>query len=770
MDRVFTKFVWLACTGTAVILCFVPLFDLLGLESALVMGVVLGLASLGLTARAISTGQVSGPLAPQRSGSPSRDYFRLLPRHLALLLPAAGVLALNALRVRNCDPVTGLVFWLLIPGVSIVVGQTLAWLAAGLVRHRAARIGVALGIVLADLAWFGWRLAWEPSIMGHTLLLGWFPGSLYDEAVQVTPALLWYRLLCLLGCGLVVLGIETVWRRRAGHDTVPWTWGLGALGLAFIGAWLARGTMGLHLDKADVIEALGGTVETEHFTIHYDPERIDAQHLPQLVEDHEFRYAELAAFTGEDPVAWKGRKLTSFVYPDRDTQFRLMGSRRTLVARPWTHEMHVRWQRIGDSVLAHEMAHLFSAPFGAGPGRLATRDGPVLVDLGMVEGFATAADWGPETLTAHESAAAMRQLGIAPDLRAIFRPDGFWSQPSGKAYTLMGSFVRWLIETEGIESYKAVYGGADWVSVYGRSAPELVGVWEEWIDALEMSSDELEYARYRYSRRSIFQKACARTIAELDRKADRAEARMAFEEARRLREEILSHQPGRPAHALALARLHDKEGDSVAALAVLDEVLARDGLHAGMRAEVLELRGDIRWRDGDLMDAVPDYAACLGIGVPESTRRQLLVKQHVLGGGGPLVEPLARRYMVERTNAASALYLALRWRAAAPDDPLPRYLVGLQLLRAEEHADAADALRGPVGTLSDPLLDEQRRMLRTVALVRLGRFDEALELVSGLESSPRSSRSVWAREYRDRIAFLRTWPGFVPWTPRGPPR
>ena len=116
------------------------------------------------------------------------------------------------------------------------------------------------------------------------------------------------------------------------------------------------------------------------------------------------------------------------------------------------------------------------------------------------------------------------------------------------------------------------------------------------------------------------------------------------------------------------------------------------------------------------------------------------------------------------------LYLALRWQAAAPDDPLPRYLVGLQLLRAEEHASAVEALAGPPGTLADPLLDEQRRAMLVVSLVRLGRFDEAERVLGPLARSPRSSKSVWAEEYLARIAFLRGWKGFRPWTPRGPPR
>ncbi len=746
-------------------LCFVPLFDLLGLESALVMGVVLGLAAVGLTDDALASDRISLPVDPLRARPPARDFFTLLPRNLLLLVPTAGLLTLNAARVRNCDPLLGATFWLLIPGVSIAVGQALVWGAAAVAPRRGLRLALVVGVLLLDLAWFGWRLAWEPSIMGHTLLLGWFPGSLYDEAISVTPALLWYRLLCLGASGLIVLAVDLAWRRRAGRETAPWAWAV-AIGLVvWGGAWAGRKHHGVGLTQADVIEELGATVETEHFRIHYSPAAVDGPRLAQLVEDHEFRYAELAALTGADVVAWKGRRIDSFVYPDRRVQYRLMGSRRTLVARPWTHQMHIRWDRLGDTALAHELAHLFSAPFGAGPGRLATRGGALAVDLGMVEGFAYAADWPPGSLTAHESAAAMRRLAIAPDLRVLFRPTGFWGQPSGKAYTLMGSFVRWLLDERGVERFLEVYGDGDWERVYGVPPDVLVGEWEAWVDGLEVSDEALELARFRYSRGSIFEKTCARTIAELDRLAGQAQARRDWAEARRLRDEILTYEPGKPEHALALASLYDEMGDAPAALAVLDELLARDMLKAGMRAQARELRGDIRWRAGETAAALEDYVDCLGTGVSEDVRRRLLVKSDVLAERGPLVEPLARRYLVRDNSGAVALYLALKWVSAAPGEPLPRYLVGLQLVRNEEYADAADALSGPPGLLTDPLLDEQRRVLLATALVRLGRLDEADAVLRTLLESPRSSRVVWATEYRERVVFLRTWPEFRPWSP-----
>ena len=51
------------------------------------------------------------------------------------------------------------------------------------------------------------------------------------------------------------------------------------------------------------------------------------------------------------------------------------------------------------------------------------------------------------------------------------------------------------------------------------------------------------------------------------------------------------------------------------------------------------------------------------------------------------------------------------------------------------------------------LLDEQRMAMLVVSLVRLGDFDSAAEPLAALTESPRSSKSVWAAEYSDRISI-----------------
>ena len=743
-----------------VALCFTPLFNLIGYESAAVMGIAVGLGSAFLTLRALRTGALQPPLDPARATSPAADFCGFLPRSLGLVLPPLALLGLNAARVRNCDPALGGEFWLLIPVVSAVLGQGLAWLAAAVTAARWGRVALVAGVLVADLGWFLWRLATQPPITGHGLLFGWFAGSIYDEDLSVPGHLWWVRLTLLGLVACVVLGTERAWRRRSGRPSRAAAWGLVAFAVPTLYAVATAEAHGVALDREDIIAELGGTVETEHFFIHYDPSEVQGERLELLVEDHEFRYAEMEAFLGVDPVAWRGRKVRSFVYPTVRAQSRLMGSRGTLVARPWTHEMHIRWTHYTDNALAHELAHIFSAVFGGGPLELATRGG-LLPDIGLLEGLALAADWPPHELDPHESAAAMRALDIAPDIRSIFSPTGFWAQPGRKAYTLMGSFVRWLIETHGMEPFQQVYGHGDFEAVYGRPAVALIADWEAYVDGLTVSDELLELARYRYKHKSIFGKTCARAVADLKRQARGATGQRDFGRALELWEQIRAFNhtgQGRPEQGLEEAELLDRLERFDDALAILDGLLGREGkrrLRPARRAQVLELKGDISWRAGRTAEAADAYTRSLTLGVPDTTRRMLQVKLRAVEDPDGEVRGLARDYLLENDGGRSALYKALTWANLRPGDPLPRYLVGVQLSSAQERAAALSTLAGPPGLLPTPHLDEQRRLLLAENAYELRRLDEADAWIDTLEGSESSRKRSFAEEYRARVAWMR---------------
>ena len=114
--------VWVAgLTFAAAVMAFVPLFQLVGYESAAAVGVIAGIGSVFLTLHARDSGVVDGPL---ESDGGIDSFGRLLLVHWSHLLIPLAILGLNALRVTSCDPWGGLAFWGLIPPVSVLIGQT----------------------------------------------------------------------------------------------------------------------------------------------------------------------------------------------------------------------------------------------------------------------------------------------------------------------------------------------------------------------------------------------------------------------------------------------------------------------------------------------------------------------------------------------------------------------------------------------------------------------------------------------------------------------
>ena len=700
------------------LLCLAPLASLLGYESAAIMGAAAGLTVLIRTLRMFGDGRLHHPLDASWHRGPAVVFFEHLPAHLALLLVPALLLTLNALRVPNCDLWLGAQFWVVIPVVSVIIGQTLAFAAAALPRFHGL---AAAAVLLAEIARVLYRLAWHPSITGHEWMIGYFSGSIYDEALSLPQSLLWSRLMLLAGCGTVLLALEVGWRLRAKKPHQPVLAGLLAVSLVYTSISTHRAELDIEIDRDEATEILSGRLETEHFIIHFDPAEIPPERQQRIADDHEFHYGRHVAFFGTDPVAWRGRKMTSFVYPNRTVQKRILGSRNTLVARPWTHEMHIRWSRLGGGSLGHEMSHLFSAEFGAGLLELPIR-GAMMPDIGLLEGIAEAADWPAEELPAHHAAAAMRQLDIAPDLRDIFQPTGFWSQPSGKAYTLMGSFVRHLIESRGVEDFKQLYGTGDFEAVYGTRIDNLITEWEGFIDEIVLSEADLQLARTRYSRRSIFQRICARTIAERRRQADLATSRGDHDRAQAIWEEIIDFEPGSAAHRLRLAEVLSERGQHTRALAEVEDLLTWD-LPPAQVAQITELKGDLLWRSDQRMRAHVAYVDSLSAGLSDASRRRLTVKRIATDGAETAVTALARQYMLDELPRSTALYTVMRWAELAPADPLLRYLTGLLLTSMEEPEEAARWLS--VGPLPAPVLEQQRQLMLADAQRLSGQLDAA---------------------------------------------
>ncbi|MGK0360433.1 MAG: hypothetical protein ACI9U2_002746, partial [Bradymonadia bacterium] len=133
---------------TAVALCFVPLFNLLAFEFAFALGIPVALCA-GLTgARAEGRTVWRRWLSAMRTAA----ILATLP-----LIP----ITLNALRVRNCDWLEGLLFYALLPGLTVIIASAWGVLAGRLTRRRRL---LFWGMLVGSVGWGVARFWLDPPV------------------------------------------------------------------------------------------------------------------------------------------------------------------------------------------------------------------------------------------------------------------------------------------------------------------------------------------------------------------------------------------------------------------------------------------------------------------------------------------------------------------------------------------------------------------------------------------------------------------------------
>jgi hypothetical protein len=189
----------------AVALASLPLLGVLGYESSFVLGLLAALSAAQVAAvRVVRARQVSRGIR-----SPLATVMGLWARGalaaLSLLFLPLLVLSANALRVRNCAFVEGLGWFALLPAVSALTGAAAGTVAGLLLRSRVGAALLATAAVLGSLALGVVRFYQSPPVFGYDPFGGWFSGSLYDEALTISPLLLAARALHLLEAASLLL-------------------------------------------------------------------------------------------------------------------------------------------------------------------------------------------------------------------------------------------------------------------------------------------------------------------------------------------------------------------------------------------------------------------------------------------------------------------------------------------------------------------------------------------------------------------------------------
>ena len=778
--------------GLALALDFVPLFDLLGYDFSFVMGLLAALAAVDVGAGVVSRAR--------RRGRPSVGVFNLAGQAVAwstgILVPPLLVSLLNALRVRNCNLPSGLGFYLLLPVGTALFGSSAGVLCAWFFARRGRALAFALPVL--SIFWTLLRLYFDPPVFAYDPFGGYFPGPIYDEALRPSLTLLVFRL-----CNLIWIGtaLTIAWAGSAGPpppgpqslhgsldsqgarepwaafrlDVRRWPWrrtSVAALLLVLSAVLFGqRAALGFHLGRAELRQVLDGERRSEHVILRYATAAgTSASDLDLTVEDLAFRYDQLHELFGVEPSG----PITVYQFASGEEKKALVGAGSTLYAKPWTREIFVQAEPFPSHRLRHEMAHVFAASFGDPIFGVALRvrwKGPLPLPRlasGLIEGIAEAADFtDPDgTSTTHQEAAAIIADGRGAPLGALMGA-GFSIQSGPRAYTLAGSFTRYLLDTRGAEKLEQIYRSAgDFPGVYGTSLAALESEWHAFLSRQPLSTEQRARAREQFRRPAIFQKICAREQATRIGQA-RVLLGVAPRRAIELLQRACSDDPSEPSLQIELAQALAVAGDSRASLLLLGEIARQPDLTAPLRAHAANLTATIQFHLGSFDETRTALRLALTFATDEGERRQVSARLRALEdepARRTLGHALFGNNVTGAIDPVVAFSLFSDFARLHPDEALGPYLLGRQL--AFRDSQLAIPLLGQAceGGLPGRALptDFRRECLRMLMLAafRAGdlRRSGAAARTLGLESTEEAER-LRVTDFLARIAWRKTRPG-----------
>ena len=398
--------------------------------------------------------------------------------------------------IQRCPVDNGIWFYIIIPLVSYVFGLALAYFSVCV----ANAYGWILFILLFLLFLFSWlpEIYFNPQIYFYNPLIGFYPGTIYDEDISITFTLVLYRSLILLFSVLIVFsGRYLLYTSLLKRIT-----GFFIFLLIFTGFYFVKPSLGFSTNSDRLFNNLNGKLTTKNFTIIFSG-NISSKKIKRLALMHEFYFQKLSAQLKTESLG----KIDSYIFTDGKQKRELFGADRADVAKPWLKQIYLNQSDI-DDVLKHELTHVFSSKFGTTPFKLSHNFNPALL-----EGFAMAIENNYQDYPIHYLAALAIQNDFNVSIEKLFSGFNFFGNASSLSYIIAGSFIKYLINTYGIEPVKDVYSDGDFLSHFDKSIEQLSQEYYIFIKGYRVPENK-NIADYYFGRKPIFKKYCARYAAK----------------------------------------------------------------------------------------------------------------------------------------------------------------------------------------------------------------------------------------------------------------
>ena len=398
--------------------------------------------------------------------------------------------------LSGCLTIDGIGFWILVPIPSVFFGISIGRFFRKLYVPFARAftvltlLFVAVGVLLFEVLTL-------PQVYFFNHVWGAWPGPIYDEAVQVTSSLVWFRVLTFFW--ICFFWVLPEWNKSVVTKTLAVTVTL-VIGLSYF--WLPD--FGIVTPRSYLKDQFGHH-QTEHFEIYYDDEFFTDQEIEYWGKRHEFHFRQLADTL---KIEWPdGRKIESFLYANAWQKKELVGAKFTSYVPVWLKQdqLHIAKQHL-EGVLKHELVHVISKQFG---NELFNASW----SIGLIEGVAEAlaADASSES-TLDQILAADPPYPTTEQMQNSLSLSGFYSSASSISYTTAGSFIGYLLREYPVECLKEAYPNSEFELAYGVPFDSLVAGWQRTLPVQEIDSVDQGVSEQIFSQRSIFQRFCPHAI------------------------------------------------------------------------------------------------------------------------------------------------------------------------------------------------------------------------------------------------------------------
>ena len=421
----------------------------------------------------------------------------------------------------KCPLFEGILFYLVITVPAYLLGLTFAYYTFALSKKYSYLFFFISFIVLIFLPLD--ELFFNPQVYFYNPIIGYFPGTIYDENIRIDRLLIAYRILN-LSFVVVILYLAQLMRQK---KMLAKSFSLLIIVLVALTFSILKPLLFLSTDKESLNKRLHNTLSTDNFFIHYGNKSLFVNRTKYVALLHEYYLDQIKNQLG---IRFS-QKIDSYVFRNREQKQELMGAGNANIAKPWLRQIYLNYSSY-EETLKHELVHIIASSFGTTVLKVADN-----FNSAMIEGLAVAIDDNYDGRPVHYLAKLAWQGGYRVSIPTLFSGINFFAQTSSISYIYAGSFIKYLIDRFGIGTVKHLYRSTDFKKYCGKDIHQLSNDYVEFLNNYRIVSNKYQAQLY-FGSKTIFKKYCPRFAASQTREASKYFQRGKFNNALELFKDV----------------------------------------------------------------------------------------------------------------------------------------------------------------------------------------------------------------------------------------